>query len=120
MSRASRGSYYFSDEYDIKKMRNKLYALRVGYGLAQDEAANKLGVSKSSYSRAENGSTMSLSKKVVDAAISYYNLKPEELIIPLSKPAISVEFENWIDNREVSEPYLKRAYTQYLKDNNKF
>lgn len=120
MTRASRLDYYFADEYDLAAMRLKLYSLRKGFDISQEEMAKKLGVTKSQYNRAESGEAKALSKEVVSRAINYFGLQEDEVIIPKkSAPIVSQAFEDWISNREISEPYLKRAYTQYLKDTGK-
>lgn len=52
--------------------------------------------------------------------IEVFGATEDELVVLRNQKPISLAFEKWVENREVSEPYLKRAYMQYLKDTGKF
>lgn len=116
MGRASSVKSYSADKYDLVQIRNNMYTIRNFNKLTYDEIAEKIGVTKTQYFRAETGITKTISKELIHKIINYFNIPEDEFIVPREKESISSEFEIWLQNRDVSEPYLKRAWFQYIKD----
>lgn len=120
MTRANENDFYLPETYDIPLMRQRLYALRTANQLSQAEFADKINVTRQTYGRAENGVARAIPKRIVKNIIKVFGATEDELVVLRNQKPISLAFEKWVANREVSEPYLKRAYMQYLKDTGKF
>jgi len=109
---------YSIKEYDLAHVANLLYTARMNMGITQQEFAKYIGVSGSAYGRHEAGKVKWISSKLVQGFCEKFNLPIDKVIIPISKKGELRNFQNWV-NRADAQPYLEKAYQEWLEDRRK-
>lgn len=106
---------YSGKDYDIPHFSSILYNLRLKSGKSQQEFAQYLGISTSTYCRHESGKIRRISSYVVDAVNVKYNIPVEELLLPNTESNEYTALYEWC-RRDEAIPYLQEAYQKWLSD----
>lgn len=109
---------YSVKDYDIAHVANVLHTARMSMGLTQQDFAKYIGISSSAYGRHESGKVKWISSKLIKGFCEKFNIPIDKVIIPVSKDGEKRNFYYWI-RREDAQPYLEKAYQEWLEDRRK-
>lgn len=109
---------YSVKDYDLANVANMLYTARMNMGLSQQDFAKYLGISSSAYGRHESGKVKWISSKLIKSFCEKFNIPIDKVIVPISKEGEKRNFYNWV-RRDDAQPYLEKAYQEWLEDRRK-
>lgn len=107
---------YSGRDYSIPHIAKLLHSARLKADKTQGEFAKYLGISQAKYGRYELGKIKWIDKELIDILCDKFDLPIEKVLIPVSKDGTKRALYNWV-RRDDAQPYIQRAYEEWLKDN---